>query len=358
MRIAFLNDTSAWYHWGCTATSTAIREMLEARGHTVDAVPIQALHGIKTVPQNLTDFDNPEFFKSFFKHHLPVTKPILESDLVLINGEGSLHHVSKLPLLILYLAYAAKKYGRKHVQIVNHSCYPDGDKTEANSLGATLYRGVYRVLDYVAIREHRSLAVMQQLGVEATLSFDCLPLYLKYHPQPAAERTKTVVVAGSVAWRAQGITALAAYMRAMEKQGYAITVLTGAKSFPARDDALFVEALKKAASEGWTHLDAPSIEAWFTAIGSAALLLSGRFHYTIAACMLDTPAVILDSNTPKNAALAEMAHLPLPQGYAAENLEALLHERTETALGQAPISDATKQEWQARAEKNFSALPA
>ena len=357
MKIAFLNDTSAWYHWGCTGTSTAIKEMLARRGHTVASVPIDALHRIHAVPKQLADFDKPEFFREYFKANIAVTKPILECDAVVINGEGSLHHLHKLPLTILYLAYAAKKFCSKKVMIINHSCYPDGDVTNPTSNAAVLYRGVYRLMDFVAIREHKSQAVMQAIGVQNTiLSFDCLPLYLRDHPLSDAPRGQTIVLAGSVAWKAQGIAALADYIATMGKQGYDIQVLTGAKAYPAPDDASFVKALEEAAPEGWTHVDATSMEQWLGTIQQAALMLSGRFHYTIAACMLGTPAVILGSNTPKNVALAEMANLPLPQDYTADNLAAMLRQHSEQAFGRAPISNEIKAKWQARAEQNFDGI--
>ena len=357
MKIAFLNDTSAWYHWGCTGTSMAIKAQLAMRGHAVTSVPIDVLHRIKALPKSLGDFDNPEFFRTYFKENIAVTRPILECDAVVINGEGSLHHTHKLPATILYLAYAAKKFCRKNVQIINHSCYPDGDSTDPTSSAAVLYRGVYRLLDYIAIREHKSEAVMRAIGVTNTaLSFDCLPLYLRDHPLPAIPREKTIVLAGSVAWKAQGIAALAEYIAAMSSEGYALQVLTGAQAFPAQDDATFVAALKTAVPEGWEHVNAASMEQWLATIQRASLLLSGRFHYTIAACMLDTPAVILGSNTPKNSALAEMANLPPPQDYTGDNLATTLRTCSEEALGKPALSAAVKTQWQQRALVNFDRL--
>ena len=357
MKIAFLNDTSAWYHWGCTATSSAIKEALNRRGHTFDSVPIHELYRCKNLPQQMSSFDDAEFFRQFFKENLSVTKPILECDALVINGEGSLHHISPLPLTLLYLAYAAKKFCGKRVHIINHSCYPDGENTNPTSKAAILYRGVYRLLDSVAIREHKSKEVMEAIGITgAMLSFDCLPLYLRDHPEMPVSRSKEIVIAGSVAWKEEGIAALAKYIRAMGVEGYAITVLTGAKAYPAADDASFIKTLKAAMPEGWTHVDAPSLDAWFGVIKRASLMLSGRFHYTIAACMLDTPAVILGSNTPKNAALAEMANLPVPEDYAAENLADMLRERSEAAFGNPPIDADVKAVWCARAEKNFESI--
>lgn len=356
--IAFLNDTSDWYHWGCTGTSSAIKEVLAARGYNITPVPIKAIYGVRSVPETIADFDNPQFFNSYFHENLPVTAAILQNDIVLINGEGTLHGLSRVAITLLYLAYAAKKICGKRVQIINHSCYPDDSAQPMQSTASGLYQGVYKLMDFVAVREHYSQSLLKELGVEATLSFDSLPLYIRSHPLvPAPNRSRTLVVAGSVAWKASGLEALVAYMRVMQSEGYDIKVLTGAKASPALDDKMFIQALKQALPEGWVHVDAPTMAAWLEAIQSASLVVSGRFHYTIAACMLNTPCIVLDSNTPKNRAICEEAGMPAPLPYDSEGLEAALHERTRDALGKPPISSAIRDEWLSRAEKNFLGLP-
>src|SRR5277367_3574698 len=124
-RIAFFNDTSEWYHWGCTGTSVAIKEALAARGHSVFSVPISLLYECGPLPKSMEDFDSPEFFRQFFKANMLVAAAVLHNDVVLINGEGSLHGLSRISVALLYIAYASKKFCHKNVQIINHSCYPD-----------------------------------------------------------------------------------------------------------------------------------------------------------------------------------------------------------------------------------------
>jgi len=358
-RIAFLNDTSAWYHWGCTGTSEAIKAGLAARGFEVTPVPIHLLYECGPVPETAADFDSPAFFNRFFQENLAVTGPILKNDIILVNGEGSLHGLSPLARVLLYLAYASKKICGKNVQIINHSCFPDSSAIVENSPSAAVYRGVYRLLDFVAVRERYSFELLKKMGINATLAFDCLPLYIQDHPVNAPpERSRSIVVAGSVAWLAEGITALAAYIRSMAADGYAIKVLTGAKDRPAQDDLAFLTALRQAASEGWSHVDARSMSEWLHTIRSAALLVSGRFHYTIASCMLDTPCIVLDSNTPKNRVLCEDAHLSEPLAYSTDKLDVALRTRTVALLsGKTNSNDATKREWCNRAERNFDGLP-
>ncbi|WP_437193666.1 polysaccharide pyruvyl transferase family protein [Planctomicrobium sp. SH527] len=358
-KIAFLNDTSSWYHWGCTGTSEAIKSTLAERGYDVKSVPIQSIYACQPIPQTTQEFDSPEFFNSFFHANLPVTGPILQCDTVVINGEGSLHGLSQIARVLLYLAYASKLVCKKKVQIINHSCYP---VAKAEDVGqspiAAIYKGVYRHLDYVAVREHVSQEILKAMGVDAALAFDSLPLYIKQHgPVSTGNHLRSIVISGSVAWRPEGIAGLAAFMRSMAADGYSITLLTGARSYPAQDDVQFLKALRQQLPEGWEHIEAASMSEWLHTIQSAALLISGRFHYTIAACSLSTPCIVLDSNTPKNNAICKEAKMPEPLSYSDPHLAERLMERAKALLGTLPICESTRQGWLNRAAINFAMLP-
>ncbi|MBU0608668.1 MAG: polysaccharide pyruvyl transferase family protein, partial [Armatimonadetes bacterium] len=61
---------------------------------------------------------------------------------------------------------------------------------------------------------------------------------------------------------------------------------------------------------GLQGLDAQSFPAWLAVIKHADLLLSGRFHYAVAAACLGTPAVSFQSNTPKIDSVLEDLGLP------------------------------------------------
>ena len=98
----------------------------------------------------------------------------------------------------------------------------------------------------------------------------------------------------------------------MLQLGYEVTVLTGASAFPAPDDEEFVSALSQECPGGWALLRAESMNEWLDTLASAGLFVSGRFHHTIAAAVLDTPFILLDSNTPKNRGLAEMLDVEVP----------------------------------------------
>ncbi|MGD9536946.1 MAG: tetratricopeptide repeat protein [Alphaproteobacteria bacterium] len=330
-RLAFLNDTSDWYHFGCTATSTALKQGFAARGYEVRPVPTSRLLGCAPAPERLSDYDDPAFFERFSAANRDLIAALEAADLMVINGEGSLHGTGAYPRTLLYVAYcAATRLGRK-VQIVNHSCYPESAARISDALTNALYKKVYETLDFIAVREPLSAEILDTLGLVPTRSFDCLPLYVADHYRGHADRRRSgVVIAGSVAWRREALPAFARLIELARDRREPVTVLIGAQANPARDDRAFVEALRAAQGSGWALIEARSLGAWLDAIAGARLLVSGRFHHTIAALCLGTPFVALESNTPKMQALLDMTGQAPPLGFDDAALaDALASQATE-----------------------------
>lgn len=311
-RVVLLNDTSDWYHWGCTGTSTALRQVMTALGHPVTSIPIRDTYNLCEGPKTLADFDRAESFERFRRANPLVIARVEDADIVVVNGEGTLHGTSEPVRNLLYLAYAAKRHMGRNVHIVNHSCYPEDDSSISDVMAQALYKKVYSAMDYVAIREHLSLGLVSRLGIPAALAFDCLPIYIaeNYTP-PGGTGRRSLVVSGSATIDRLNLQGLVAYLRSMLRRGFEITVLTGARAFPAADDHRFLAALEAAMPEGWTHNDAASMDEWLDCISDASLLVSGRFHHSVAAAALDTPFVTMSSNTPKIQGMLEMIdHAP------------------------------------------------
>ncbi len=360
-RLALLNDTSDWYHWGCTCTSLALREGLTARGWTVDPISIRETYRCAETPPSIAAYKNPAFFTAFAAANRALIERIASAERVVVNGEGTLHGTAPVVRNLLYLAYAARRWLGKPVDIINHSCFPEAPGAPPHEPTRALYRMVYEAVDHIAVREPASQAVLRDLGIEPTLAFDCLPLYVAGHGITAPTTRHGVVLAGSVAWRQESMAALARFVAAMDTAGHPVTVLTGAAADPARDDTRFIDALRAEVDEegdGWTLFDAPSAEAWLTTIAQARLLVSGRFHHTIAALTLDTPVVVLNSNTPKLDGLVAMTDQREPLPYDTPDLAMQLIARAEEVLagGAAVLDDSAVTRLCALAEKNFAGL--
>lgn len=360
-RVVLLNDTSAWYHWGCTCTSTAIKDQITARGFSLDAVPITAVYRCSETPDRIADFRDPAFFERFRAANRDVIDPLAASDVVVVNGEGTLHGTKPAVRRLLYLAFAAKTHLGRQVHIVNHSCFPENIADLSPGPAAALYKTVYNAMDYVAVREPLSAQVLNALEVPATLAFDSLPLYVDAH-QPSRSNSSRggVVLAGSVAWRAEAITVLARLIEHFRRQGQAVSFLIGAQANPASDDRALVAALKDVAPGGWALVEAGTARAWLDVIAGASVLISGRFHHTIAALSLATPCVVMTSNTPKMEGMLRMMDQPPPIPFEERDLLTRLIGKTEEVLSdRSPSSDGALRDRMCRlAQKNFLGLDA
>lgn len=304
--IVLINDTFNWYHWGCTATSSVIRKRVKSVGGGYAFVPISWVMNLVDGPESIDDFDSSPFFKGIIRKNQELFSYLYAADVILINGEGSLHGFSKLVRNLLYLAYVAKRFMGKTVHIINHSVYPDDYREDSGSLNREIYRVVYQLIDYVAIRESKSHSLMKNMGVKAALAFDCLPLSLSTEHYPD-NKEKKIIVAGSALMSAAVVAALTELVLHFSAVGFRVELLVGANAdlFSANDEGL-IKSLRESLCKGrFAVCQAASLEQWFAAIATADLLVSGRFHYSIAAAFLKTPFILLDSNTPKNRALAD-----------------------------------------------------
>lgn len=313
--VLLLNDTTDWYHFGCTATSLALKESILKLGHALTSIPITLTYEIKSAPRTAEDFQDIKSFEDFVVDNPELVESLRSHDILIINGEGTLHGLRQAPLSLLYVAYIAKAFLGKHVEIVNHSVYPQDDLSLDDPSIIDIYRLVYQAIDVVAIREPVSLTLMKQMGINAKASFDCMPIYIKEHYKTrGVKEEKTLLVAGSAAWLhlnipsidkgtieefEKGLAGFISYLEVMHSSGYKIEFLYGAQDYPSKDDREFIAFLEPRLSFKWTVITATSLDNWFERIERATLLVSGRFHHSIAAACLGTPFIVLNSNTPK-----------------------------------------------------------
>lgn len=316
-----LNDTSAWYHWGCSCTSIALHEGLRATHASVNSCALLQDLPAELLPKSTDALESASVFKRFRAAYPWLIEAMENADRIVINGEGTLHGNGPQAIGLLYLAWiAADRIGRP-VSIVNHSVYPLDGNAAAADITVSMYHKVYERLERAVVREPASYAVLDAMGIPATLGFDCLPLFAQQHgPDLADDRELDphIVIAGSVLLTPARIALYADLVDRFHKDGYKISLLLGARGFPATDDAKFAAALYSAAAGKFDVVLTTSEFDWLRRIQQASLLISGRFHHSIAAACMRTPFVALASNTPKTtgllAVLAELA--PNPAGFS------------------------------------------
>lgn len=359
MKALLLNDTTAWYHYGCTATSSALKEAIKSHIIITSLTTLSILetYKVKSTPDNYADFLRLDNYHKFTKDNKFLVKLLEENDLIIINGEGTIHDNRKAAIILLYIAYVAKINLHKHVEILNHSVYPKDNLSIDNKLliltendhdTLSIYALVYRAIDFFAIREPISTKIILEItrknfvNAEINLqvaAFDCMPIYIKNHYirlKINKQYSKKLLVAGSAAW-AVNINNLAEeigenveqltisdsrgnyknftkimenfiiYLKDMAEDGFEITFLIGGNTdIPhiAKDDQIFKQYLENKLSdliklEKFKVYCAQSLDDWLHCIEESSLLISGRFHHSIAAACLGTSFIAFNSNTPK-----------------------------------------------------------
>ena len=328
MRILLLNDTTDWYHFGCTATSTALINKLKKLGHKVTPFPITEIYKIKSTPKTKKEFINHQKFDEFTSDNSDLVNLIQSHDAIIINGEGTIHGLNPAPTSLLYVAYISKTRFGKHVEILNHSAYPEHTTKITNSNEAEVYQLVYSIIDFAAIREPISYTTMKKININAAECFDCMPLYIRDSYLPNREIiTKDkdlILLAGSATWVQihmlsaekgnikeyhEGLTSLSKFIKFLNKEGKSVEFLYGAKEYPSKDDQEFLEFFKRdfhVSDEMLPVYEAKNLDDWLSKIESSSLLISGRFHHTIAAACLGTQFITLNSNTPKIEGIVEV----------------------------------------------------
>jgi len=305
-----LNDTSFWYHWGCSCTSLTIHEHLRSCGYGVHSLPINTIHELTEVPVAIDGFDDDQTYARFSAQNPNIIDTIGRCNLLVINGEGTLHGVSPAVLAILYLAYITKKRIGRPVHFINHSCYPDHTTASLDTPVYKLYRKVYEQLDFVAVREELSAGLLEEMGIRVTRAFDCLPLFIRNHYPPREKKDERhIVIAGGVAWGKEVTSSMGTLIERMSRDGYNVRLLVGANAYPAADDWAFMRLLRKYIGKEVELINATSEMEWLDTIHAATLLVSGRFHHSIAAACLETPFMVTESNTPKIAGIMKMMRL-------------------------------------------------
>ena len=144
-----------------------------------------------------------------------------------------------------------------------------------------------------------------------------MPLFLEKHGStwteggawcPIVNASRKIVLGGSVSWTQELVNCFTTLAQHVAAAGYVVEIVSGAKAFLAADEVGFVEQLTmtlKAWGVAYQLRFPISEREWLEAIGSASLVVSGRFHYSIAAAFQGIPFMVAGSNTAKIDGLLE-----------------------------------------------------
>ena len=315
-----VNFTGSSYHWGCYGTSMEIYHSLLEKNYYVETVNVGVTHRISPTAENLSDFDDQGFYERFSEQNQYLIQSLYESDVVVVNGEGTLHRLSKGSINLLYIMYICKKYLNKKVHLINFSCFPNGDATMP--VGATtLYPDVLRYLDKIATRDHITNEILSASGVKTAQSFDCLPRFLaRYGEENSHAPAGNILVTGGVSFQENRYEVMVDFINHFLKKNVSVKFLLGAHFSPAQEDTILQKKLKK--NPNLANLEvvqAQSMRQWIDEFKSASFLFSARFHHSIAALSVGTPFRYMSSNTPKISAILETIGENVNELYIADN---------------------------------------
>lgn len=262
MKFVLLNDTENWYHFGCTGTSLALKKELSKHGEIIRSYPINGPH----------NFD------------------YTDADWLVINGEGSLHGEFHF---LLNAALSANSCGKK-VAIINASIYPK----------SKVFIDALRCINFIGVREHISSQLLTEMGIKNTLTFDCLPLYIRDN-YPTSIKSDQIGISASVTYRKylNNPDAPTVFNSLVDRDGD-LCFLYGGKDFIADEDEMCARVLSYAPN--MEIYKAFSLNDFLHKMNTFKHFVSGRFHHSIAAYCLGVPLEIKESNTPKNQALREI----------------------------------------------------
>ncbi len=305
-----LNYTGLDYHYGCFCTCEALKWLLQDDGYTIRTVSVDAIADIRPIPDTVNDLNNLSFRTEYIEKNVDLINLIGQSDIVVINGEGTLHGFSHRPRNLLYLIYISKTLSGRPTYLVNHSLFPADFPNESNPIAVEFYKSCVQLLDGAAVRDSRSRAVYEEMGVTCVQAFDLLPVYLRrtgIRRQPDEISTDKVVLGVGIRMQGDHVAALGRAVRLAVPEAFSVAMLNGAPTRePPQEEAyapLLIEedARIKPVFSADRNREPVSAEAamWLGAIAQASLLVTGRYHHVVAALALGTPIIGITSNTDK-----------------------------------------------------------
>ena len=276
--VVLINDTRVDHHHGCSRVVAAINHLVEKNGMTlVAASPAHA------------DWRNDE----------ALARRLESASLVIVNGEGTIHHDRPAGRTLLAMGSHARRIGIPAVMV---NCGGEANGAELTDLLSEF--------QCVSVRDHASARAVRKAGIECSVVPD-LSLYLDA-PAPQALRAG-VGFTDSVL---RDVTLALEQLR-REVGGCVVPVqfsppgLGGKWQYfreyigradlghPVRLGQLLRGRLAQFRSQSGTA------EEFVTQLGALQLLVSGRFHACTLALLARTPFVAAGTNSGKIRALVE-----------------------------------------------------
>jgi hypothetical protein len=311
-------DTVNSYHHGCSANSMAVRLKLLERGSVFSVGYGQYALGPAVFPKNTDEFESPGFADKWAAANEKLVSRIMACEHVVASVESLLGSFSQRSVNLCYLLYYAKTVLDRKVSVINHSVYPISLESSRCGVVDGCYTDMLRLLyahtDNCCLRESASYREFEVfMPSVAKQTFDCVPLYIAamyplYGITPV-ERGYILVAGGF--FLAEWYPAfLCELMKDARLRSLPVVFLYSDLPYANREanhDELDIYRCLKAEFGGRVSLRAvKSTDEWLRQIHFASLLVSGRYHHSIAAFMLDTPFMSFRTDSQKMTGMLDM----------------------------------------------------
>ena len=249
-----VNDTSYEGHHGCSYVKEAIVENLHNNDYEL----------ILTIPVNKNWKDEGNFFKV-----------IKEVDLIIVNGEGTIHHSSERAKNIVGISLFA--YIRRIRCVLINATYED-NSNKINNLT--------RLFDAVYVRENKSHLTLKNCNIHSYV----VPDLLYYVNKPLTEKFSINV----------GVTD-SVFGNITEKL-YNFAFNNNFKFLP-------ILSINSKINSDYNNDRINNSESYYSEINNSTFLISGRYHAICMAIQSKTPFYAVSSNTYKIEGMLEDAGL-------------------------------------------------
>lgn len=279
--VVLINDTRADLHHGCWRVMRTLEGQLARVGLEVTArAPAHA----------------------DWRKEPVLAEAISKAALVIVNGEGTIHHDRPAGEALLAVGAAAKAAGVPSV-LINASWDANGPSYERALADFTL----------VAARETRSAAQIQAAGLTARIVPD-LSLFEVVSPPPARAGVgftdsvlRPVALDLEAARKRLGGRALPIHFNAPGLKGSLQNLRDGVAKRDLADPAFLVRSI--AARLAWRAAETRDEADYMAKVAALTLLVTGRFHAATFALAAGTPVLAVESNTHKIGATFDDAGL-------------------------------------------------
>ena len=295
-----LNDTYDDFHHGSCATSFVIREKLKKHFKVLDYISIDDIRNITDYPLESDLFKNKEYYHKFSQDNIDIINKMQKADVIVVNGEGC---ISYYPwnVQLCYLIYIAKHMLNKYVAVINTSIYNIENDFEKYKKWESILSLSLNDVNYLSVRDYKSIVNTSSFLRAPVLSFDCLPVYINeyfsYTPPIISAEYILITGGNNIPQNYEKFIAHIIETNHLNKKLPVYFLVSNVAK--AKEHTGDIELYNKIKHLGIQLISASSIDEWLSIIKKATFFISGRFHHSIAAFMLDTPFISFGTDSPK-----------------------------------------------------------